>query len=67
MIDLLELPVFGRMEDAADQISAYIYLQLDLEDARRLIGGTAYAFLSEAADEDLLSLAAFADDHSLPA
>ena len=55
------------MEDAADQISAYIYLQLDLEDARRLIGGTAYAFLSEAADEDLLSLAAFADDHSLPA
>lgn len=67
LIDVLELPVFGRMEDAADQISAYIYLQLDLEDARRLIGGTAYAFLSEAADEELLSLAEFADDHSLPA
>jgi hypothetical protein len=67
LIDVLELPVFGRMEDAADQISAYIYLQLDLEDARRLIGGTAYAFLSEAADEELLSLPEFADDHSLPA
>lgn len=67
LIDVLELPVFGRMEDAADQISAYIYLQLDLEDARRLIGGTAYAFLSESADEELLSLAEFADNHSLPA
>ena len=67
LIDLFELPVFGRMEDAADQISAYIYLQLDLEDARRLIGGTAYAYLSETADEELLPLAEFADDHSLPA
>lgn len=67
LIDVFDLPVFGRMEDAADMIAAYIYLQLDLEDARRLIGGTAYTFLSESAGEESLTITEFADEHGLPA
>ena len=42
------LPVLGREEDAADQVSAYIMLQLGKVEARRLIGGIAYAYKIEA-------------------
>ena len=41
---MLELPVFGREEDAADQLAAYILLQFGESEARRLIAGTAYAY-----------------------
>ena len=42
LFDMLQLPVLGREEDAADQVSAYIMLQLGKVEARRLIGGVAY-------------------------
>jgi len=44
MFEMLKLPVFGREEDAADQVAAYILLQFGESEARRLIGGTAYAY-----------------------
>ena len=44
MFDLLDVPVFGRAEDAADQFSTYIMLQMGKSDARRLIGGAAYSY-----------------------
>lgn len=67
LIDMLELPVLGRVEDAADQLSAYIYLQLGPDEARRLIRGTAYAFLYEASSKPAPSVAEFADEHGTPA
>jgi hypothetical protein len=48
MFDMLKIPVFGREEDAADQVSAYLMLHLGKVEARRLIGGTAYAYKNEA-------------------
>jgi len=48
LFDLLRLPVLGREEDAADQVSAYIMLQLGKVEARRLIRGVAYAYKAEA-------------------
>ena len=48
LFDMLSIPVLGREEDAADQVGAYIYLQLGNEEAKRLITGTAHAFLVEA-------------------
>ena len=36
LFDMLDLPVLGREEDAADQVAAYIYLQLGSAEARRL-------------------------------
>ncbi len=47
MFDLLQLPILGREEEAADQVSAFIMLQLGKEEARRLILGTAYAYRIE--------------------
>jgi hypothetical protein len=40
LFELLRLPVLGREEDAADQVSAYIMLQLGKVEARRLIGAS---------------------------
>jgi Putative metallopeptidase len=37
VFDLLEIPVMGREEDAADFFSIYLMLQFPPEDARRLI------------------------------
>jgi hypothetical protein len=68
LIDMFSLPVLGRMEDAADQVAAYIYLQLAESDARRLITGTAYAYFTEARNaEPQVPLTRFADDHGTPA
>lgn len=44
VFDLLNVPLFGRPEDAADQFSAYMMLQVGRDQARRLIMGAAYAY-----------------------
>jgi len=64
LFDYLDTPVLGREEDAADQVSAYIYLQLGKDEARRLIMGTVYAYLKEVQDTDAPDMEEFADEHS---
>lgn len=64
LFDYLDVPVLGREEDAADQVSAYIYLQVGEERARRLIRGTVYSYMSEVFDTDPPELEEFADEHS---
>jgi hypothetical protein len=65
MFDLLDVPIFGRPEDAADQFATYIMLQFGKDQARRLIGGAAYSY-----HEDLhgitASLKSFSDVHGTP-
>ncbi len=68
LFDMLDIPVLGREEDAADQVGAYIYLQLGVEEARRLISGTAHAFLYEAAKAENENIKAdYSDEHGTPA
>jgi hypothetical protein len=64
LFDYLDVPVLGREEDAADQVSAYMYLHLRKEEARRLIMGTAYAYMLEVQDTDPPDMEEFADEHS---
>ena len=68
LFDMLRLPVLGREEDAADQVSAYMMLHLGKAEARRLIAGTSYGFKTEA---DALTgpptIKQFADVHGMPA
>jgi hypothetical protein len=75
--------LFGREEDAADQVAAYIYLQFGAAESRRLIMGTVYAYATEALKGELpssleevadviraerpRSLEEFAGEHSTPA
>ena len=68
LFDMLELPVFGREEDAADQLAAYILLQFGESEARRLIAGTAYAYNMDAKKIDQCrSMEDYADEHGTPA
>ena len=77
MFDLLKVPVLGREEDAADQVAAYMVLQLPKEQKRRLILGNAYAYASELKVRSSRDLSrrrlevgrhiAFADEHGTPA
>jgi len=68
LFEMLRLPVLGREEDAADQVSAYIMLQLGKVEARRLIGGVAYAYKAEANGAAAPpTMTSFADVHGTPA
>jgi hypothetical protein len=64
LFDYHDVPVLGREEDAADQVSAYIYLQLGKDEARRLIMGTVYAYMLEVQDTDPPDMEEYADEHS---
>ena len=68
IFDMLQVPVLGREEAAADQVSAYIMLHLGKAEARRLIGGVAYAYKTEVdAATGPLTMTQFADVHGAPA
>jgi len=41
---LLDIPIFGREEDAADAIAAYVALQFGTTTARRILTGTAFVW-----------------------
>jgi hypothetical protein len=68
LFDMLELPVFGREEDAADQVAAYALLQFGESEARRLIAGTAHAYnMDERKIDQCRSMEDYADEHGTPA
>ncbi|MGU3467196.1 DUF4344 domain-containing metallopeptidase [Methylobacterium sp. C33D] len=64
LYDLLDVPVLGREEDAADQFAALILLELPPAQARHAVDGTAHLLRSQAAEE-AADQAVLADDHSL--
>jgi len=68
MFDMLKLPVFGREEDAADQVAAYTLLQFGESESRRLIAGTAYAYhMDEEKIDPCRSTVDYAGAHGTPA
>jgi hypothetical protein len=68
MFDMLDIPVFGRQEDAADQFATYIMLQFGKDQARRLITGAANSYRRFLTNPKVTApLAAFSDTHSPPA
>jgi hypothetical protein len=69
--DIFGVPIFGREEDAADNFATYIMLQFRGEQARRLIGGAAWAWRAYLGDYRRnpvvqTRLAAFSSDHGQP-
>jgi hypothetical protein len=64
----LQIPIFGREEDAADQFSTYMMLKFDKDEARRLILGSAYQYKGDmAAPTITIQQQKFADEHGTPA
>ena len=67
VFDMLRIPLFGREEDAADRFSAYIVLQTDKQEARRLILGNAWQYKNDMRPGDPpASLKVFANAHGTP-
>ena len=67
VFDMLNVPLFGREEDAADQFSVYIMLKMDKDEARRLIMGNAYQYKGDLqAPTVSMPLKKFADEHGTP-
>lgn len=67
VFDILQIPLFGREEDAADQFSTYIMLKFPKDDARRLILGAAYQYKADvSASTVTMARQKFADEHGTP-
>jgi hypothetical protein len=60
LFDILQVPVFGREEDAADQMAGFLMLQFGPEVARTTIRGAAFTYLSAANPRTRTQ---FADEH----
>jgi Putative metallopeptidase len=63
LFDIYDVPLFGREEDAADQIAAFIMTQFGRSTARRLLPGTAFFW---GADDRPWSHDWFSDEHGNP-
>jgi hypothetical protein len=63
LFDILNVPVFGREEDAADQIAAFIMVQFGKEVALTTIKGTSFLWATQ---PDPTIRAAFSDEHGTP-
>jgi Putative metallopeptidase len=67
VFDLLNVPLLGREEDAADQFATYFMLRLGNDQARRLIFGAAYYYKKHLQHPSVtLQLKAFSGEHSTP-
>lgn len=44
VFDVLDVPVWGREQDAADKLAAFLMLQFGRQSARKLLNGAAYFF-----------------------
>jgi hypothetical protein len=68
VFDLLQIPVLGKEEEAANLFAAYVQLQLGREDARALIAGAALLSHRELQDEKgkRVAIEDFAGVHALP-
>jgi hypothetical protein len=68
VFNMLQIPVLGREEDAADQFSAYVMLRLSKEEARKMILGAAYHHsIQMPGTEITISRRSFSGEHATPA
>jgi hypothetical protein len=66
LFHLLQVPIFGREEDAADQLANILMVNLDPDVARQAVKGVAFMYANESKGQTP-SGEAFANVHGLPA
>ncbi|WP_407521944.1 DUF4344 domain-containing metallopeptidase [Methylobacterium oryzisoli] len=64
LFDLLDIPILGREEDAADQVASFILLHLAPADARMVVAGSGH-FFATLGRHEIIDQGAFADVHGL--
>ncbi|MBA2399149.1 MAG: hypothetical protein H0V72_10680 [Bradyrhizobium sp.] len=68
LFNMLQIPVLGREEDAADQFTAYVMLKLSKDEARRMILGSAYHHTVQIPGPQVtVPVRSYSDDHSTAA
>jgi hypothetical protein len=68
VFNMLQIPVLGREEDAADQFAAYLMLRLSKGEARKLMLGAAYHHAIQMRGPQVtLPIEEFSGEHSTPA
>jgi hypothetical protein len=68
VFNMLQIPVLGREEDAADQFAAYVMLRLSKDEARKMILGSAYHHAIQMPGPEVkIPVQALSDEHSTPA
>lgn len=63
MFDMLDVPRFGREEDAADQTAVFLALQFNKDIARTIVKGFTYTWAVESDPSSSASISAWADEH----
>ncbi len=67
MFDMLDVPVFGREEDAADETASFIALQFNKDVARTIVKGLAYKWVRSQSGDPRESatdrMSAWSDEH----
>jgi hypothetical protein len=67
VFDLLDVPLFGRPEDDADQFAAHLLIRIGKNDAHQLIEGAAYLYKDYIKNPTVtVPVTAFADVHGAP-
>jgi len=64
LFDLLEIPLLGREEDAADQVAAYVLVSLGDDFARSSVYGVAYMYARDAKEANVKQ-STFANVHGV--
>ncbi|MBR1245663.1 hypothetical protein JQ609_01825 [Bradyrhizobium sp. AUGA SZCCT0169] len=68
VFNMLQIPVLGREEDAADQFAAYVMLRLSKDEARRTILGYAYHHAIQMPGPQVtVPIQSLSGEHSTPA
>jgi len=63
MFDMLDVPIFGREEDAADMLAGFVMTQLGKDVMRRTLTGAAYFFQAISKVDGQPVGTAFSDEH----
>jgi hypothetical protein len=63
LFDMLDVPVFGREEDAADETASFIALQFNKDVARTIVKGFAYFWRREKDPAASAPMSVWSDEH----
>jgi hypothetical protein len=63
LFDMLDVPVFGREEDAADETASFIALQFNTDIARTIVKGFAYNWAMEKDPTASAPISVWSDEH----
>jgi hypothetical protein len=63
LFDMLDVPVFGREEDAADETASFIALQFNKDVARTIVKGWVYSWAREQDPAASAPVSAWSDEH----